>query len=501
MRPWLHRPKLSGSRRAALDLIGLAGLGGLLGLGFLLHDNGSFSSAGRIPFLYDGGFLVVAALAALVVGSAGHPASRLGRLLGSPPLRWLGDRSYAIYLWHWPVCVLTRPGQDIPVTGWANTALRVAIVIALAETSYWLIERPIRRHGFLGRLRRPVPTGQATTRITAVAPAPADAHSVVGSSPLPDTRVPSPRPPEPGAVYYGQRRRRRSHPALLGFALLAALLVGGGSVVAIQLASDVARVPAAGGPVDTAPDVDLGPLGTPSPTPSGTSTPAIELPLTPIAKGAKVALFGDSQAMTLLLNKPTDLGKYITACDQTIEGCGVLIGKVASRSGEKRNLTDSCRNWQSTWASRVNKIKPDMSVVMIGAWDVFDLTLDSGTLKFGSADWDANFLSQLDRGVQTLRAGSGQVALSLLPCYRPVSRSAGFWPERGDDSRTRHVNVLLHQEAVRFPDQVHTIEPPVEFCDNPAIGKSLSYRWDGVHYYKPGAALYFKAVLPQLVRL
>jgi hypothetical protein len=214
-----------------------------------------------------------------------------------------------------------------------------------------------------------------------------------------------------------------------------------------------------------------------------------------------VAWFGDSQGMTLLLNKPADLGKYINAVDDTIEGCGVLVGKVTSRSGERRDLTANCANWRSVWQTKVGQSHPDIAVVMIGAWDVFDLTLDSGTLAFGSAAWDANFLSQLDQGVQVLRDSGAQVALSLLPCYRPVSRSAGYWPERGDDPRTRHVNDLLRQEAGRFPDNVHLISPPVQFCSDPTISKSLSYRWDGVHYYKPGAALYFEAVLPQLVKV
>src|SRR5262249_13547010 len=145
--------------------------------------------------------------------------------------------------------------------------------------------------------------------------------------------------------------------------------------------------------------------------------------------------------------------------------------------------------------------KPAVAVIMIGAWDVFDLIQDSGgTLTFGTPAWDANFTTVFADAVDILRTSSTQVAISLLPCYRPVPRSAGYWPERGDDPRTRHVNDLLRTEASRFPDQVHTLDPPAQFCTNPTIARSLSYRWDGLHYYKPGAALYFKAVLPQLTR-
>ncbi len=453
VQPWRHRHHLRVPYRLSLDLLGLSALVGLVGIALVLNDTD--------PELYQGGFLVIAALAAVLVAVAGHPATGLGRLLGRQPLRWLGDRSYAIYLWHWPVCVLTRPTSDVPVTGWANTALRVVIMLALAEASYWLIERPIRRHGFLGRARR--------------------ARAVSG----------------PTGVYTG--RRRVGPAAAIRAVALSLILVGGGSVAAVQLASAASR-PVAGGPLDLGPEATLGPLESPTPGPSVTASTAPATPPPTLPKGAMVAFFGDSQGMTLLLNKPADLGRYIKAVDATIEGCGVLLGKVSSRSGEKHNLTTNCRNWQPEWESDVKRLKPAVSVIMIGAWDVFDLTLDSGTLTFGSPGWDANFTAQITRGVDTLREVHTQVALSLLPCYRPIKASAGFWPERGDDERTRHVNDLLRAVAATYPD-VATLDPPEEFCTTPSIGRNTAYRWDGVHYYKKGAALYFKAVLPQLLRL
>ena len=79
------------------------------------------------------------------------------------------------------------------------------------------------------------------------------------------------------------------------------------------------------------------------------------------------------------------------------------------------------------------------------------------------------------------------------------------WPERGDDSRTRHVNDLLIAYA-RSTTQtssplgaVLTLQPPPAFCSDPAISKSLAYRWDGTHYYKPGSALSFQSAIPQLL--
>jgi peptidoglycan/LPS O-acetylase OafA/YrhL len=444
VQPWRHRRRISPGLRRTLDTAGITALLVLAVVAAVLRDNDDA--------LYLGGFIVIALLGAVVVGVAGHPGTRLGEMLGTQPLRWLGERSYAIYLWHWPVCVLTRPGTDIPVTGWANAALRVAIALVLADLSYRLIETPIRRGGFLAAVRPPA----------------------------------------------GQPRRAAP---VFRVATLTVIMIAGGAAVGVSL-SNQSATPAAGGPVDNAPDATLGPLVpevTATPTPGATTPPKTTPPQRP--KGTKVAFFGDSQAMTLLINKPADLGRYINAIDASIEGCGVLLGNVASRSGERRNLTNNCRNWKPEWNRKVNNLRPEIAVIMIGAWDVFDLTLDGKKMTFGSADWDANFVLNVTAGIDVLRAAGADVAISLLPCYRPLDKSAGFWPERGDDDRTRHVNELLTTAAASYGDEVHTLEPPTEFCTKPSVAKNTAYRWDGIHYYKKGAALYFRRVLPQLLQL
>jgi peptidoglycan/LPS O-acetylase OafA/YrhL len=102
------------------------------------------------PWLYRGGFLLAAAVFALVIAAATHPASPLGPLLDVAPMRWVGERSYGIYLWHWPIFLVTRPGVDVPWEGvWVNVA-RVAVVLVVAELSYRYVEVPVRQ-GAVGR--------------------------------------------------------------------------------------------------------------------------------------------------------------------------------------------------------------------------------------------------------------------------------------------------------------------------------------------------------------
>ena len=97
--------------------------------------------------LYRGGFLGASALAVLVVATVSRRGSRLGRVLDIRPLRWLGDRSYSLYLWHWPVIIVTRPGVDLSANRWVIFAIRLVVPVALASLSYGLVESPLRRYG------------------------------------------------------------------------------------------------------------------------------------------------------------------------------------------------------------------------------------------------------------------------------------------------------------------------------------------------------------------
>lgn len=135
-------------RPGARRLVSGAGVLGLVGLAWCFHVAGEYST-----FLYRGGFLLVAGLAALVVAAASHRGVGFGRWLGMRPMRWVGERSYGIYLWHWPLFLVTRPGVDMPLTGAPALALRLVLLGLVAQASYRYIEMPVRR-GALARVWR-----------------------------------------------------------------------------------------------------------------------------------------------------------------------------------------------------------------------------------------------------------------------------------------------------------------------------------------------------------
>ena len=141
-RPLAYRVRLAIGGTVVLSAIGLVALGLTV---MLLANVDEY-----MPWLYRGGFLVAALVFALLVAAATHPASPIGTALDVAPMRWVGERSYGIYLWHWPIFLVTRPGEDLPWVGpWVDVT-RVALVLLVAEASYRWVETPV-RHGALGR--------------------------------------------------------------------------------------------------------------------------------------------------------------------------------------------------------------------------------------------------------------------------------------------------------------------------------------------------------------
>jgi peptidoglycan/LPS O-acetylase OafA/YrhL len=137
--------RIPGGARRMIDGLGVAGL---LVIFLMFWRSGQYS-----PFLYRGGFVVLSIGTVLLLVALVHPASRLGPIVGMRPLRWIGERSYGIYLWHFPIIVLTTPAGDHTVN-LARAAAQVAATFVVAALSWRYIEDPIRRGGLRGLRER-----------------------------------------------------------------------------------------------------------------------------------------------------------------------------------------------------------------------------------------------------------------------------------------------------------------------------------------------------------
>ncbi len=126
------------TRRAQdfIDGIGVFGFIGILAT-FALIDESK-------PTLYRIAFPLAGIFGTAILISIVHPASRFAPLLRNKVLLWIGERSYAIYLWHWVIFQISRPQVDLDGENWALFLLRILLVLAMADISLRLVELPIR---------------------------------------------------------------------------------------------------------------------------------------------------------------------------------------------------------------------------------------------------------------------------------------------------------------------------------------------------------------------
>ncbi|PEV95191.1 acetyltransferase, partial [Bacillus cereus] len=102
--------------------------------------------------LYRGGMVLLSIATALLIANLAHPASRITLFLKFRPLRWMGVRSYGIYLWHYPIITLTTPTVNAGEFSITRAILQFLLIIVIAQLSWKFIENPIRK-GALKNIR------------------------------------------------------------------------------------------------------------------------------------------------------------------------------------------------------------------------------------------------------------------------------------------------------------------------------------------------------------
>ena len=401
--------------------------------------------------LYQGGLAATTIASAVIVAVVMRPNGLLMKRFFSHNLfAEIGRRSYGLYLWHWPIFVVAHARDSID-----RLAIALAATIIINEFVYQYVEIPT-RHGALGNWWR--------------------------------------NRPQLSAMH-------RRLPIFVAAVVVASLGITGVKVVGIQ-ARDLS-VDTSNAKVEFAVPTTVANASTNStPSVSGSSTTSTTIATLP----RKLVIVGDSQARSLAVNKPSGIKKTFVITDGSIDGCGVYnkgVGVGGTNGNFRRNFAN-CVGFEKSWAKSARKAKADVALVVIGAWEVLDLKFGSSTLAFNTPAADAMFRSQVRIGVNALRATGATVALLEVPCMRPVTSKGGpvpALPQRGDDTRTGHLNDLLREIAAPEDDGVFFVSGPKEWCSDPKISTSLSYRWDGVHAYKPGAKLIFETIATSILQL
>jgi len=393
----------------------------------------------------------------------------LATVLGSAPLRWVGRRSYGIYLWSWPIQVLAAER-------FALGPRRLAVVVVVgsvlaAAVSYAVVEEPVRT----GRW----PWGATgSTPVPRRSPLPARAAAALGLAvTVAVVALPSVGSPPPPAYL------RTSDQAALDQALAPASASGGPTTTA--------------GPTTTVGPDAVGPFDASAPlvVPAGAQADPAAIHGRPL----KVLLTGDSVAWSLGSFLGDGLTAPIELSDRGIIACGILPAAAdwIASGNPPQNYPNYCS--KQAEADRLGlQGGPDVVVLWTGAWEVYDHHYRGRTYRVGTERFATLLERLLQARIDRYRAAGLGTVLPLVTCFGPTPKV--FGTERLDPTRIAWVNARLRAVAERNPGWVRMIDPEPVLCDADGTAKAAmpggyGIRVDGAHFDEHSAPWFWNTWL------
>jgi peptidoglycan/LPS O-acetylase OafA/YrhL len=435
--PWFRR------FAGVLGLVGMAGTAALWGLA-------NQSSV----FAFSGGFLVASVAAGGIVLCAGvAAASPSVWLLEIPPIPWLGKISYGVYLWYWPV-LLVMSATRLHWSVYPLFGARVAVTVALATVSYYVVELPIRR----GALR------EWRSWVAAPLGAAAAIGAVMASTlvPVGATGVPLATPPTSSTT--------------------------------------------------TTTGVPGAPTTTTSPVPSALS-PAT--PVVALTHPVKVLLLGDSIAGSLGVGLAQyESNDNVQIVNEGIPGCSVSMDQEIKVlfytlppgspcvAGNPEGLLDQWKKW-------IDQYNPDV-VVYVARGETFDQEHNGSWVDIEQAAFDRYIEDRYRAAVNVLSSRGATVVFLTSPYYSSgVQPSGQIWPEDApsrvmlDNQTIRRVATSMTTGPTHTPVYVfnlnNVVSPGGHFATD--LGPVNLRCGDGVHFSRPGGVFVGLQLLPDLAAL
>ncbi len=389
----------------------------------------SATSGTGSPWLYRGGFAAFSLVTVALIVTIHNPAAVTTRLLGLRPLRHLGMISYGVYLYHWPLFLWINQ-QRTGLDGWSLFAVRMVVVLALAELSYRLVESPIRRSGQL-----PLPALPSLAKL-----APAVVAIIVAAGLLVSSTAPPPT---------------------------------------FDLAADERELAAMESRMDSPDDVD--------PTAGSTDPATIEASLPTEPPPARMAVFGDSTALY------TDLGVTIwmdntslasPANGAALIGCGIAqTGQRQLGDGTITDLPERCRAWPGYWRQRARSSAPNVALVQIGPWDVMTWRTNPDDPFAGPGDptFDQRVTNDMLAAIDLLNAEGAFVVWVNAPPPNANLDATTNWAgsENVDPARFTRLNEIIATLPSLRPGKVAVVDLASWYAERP--DQDLALRPDGIH--------------------
>jgi hypothetical protein len=170
-------------------------------------------------------------------------------------------------------------------------------------------------------------------------------------------------------------------------------------------------------------------------------------------------------------------------------------------------LNSECDHIIRTWAEAVHAQRPQIVVLVIGAWEVFDHEIDGTDLTVGSRRYAAYLTSRLERARRGLSYDHSTLVIPNVPCYGQVSFTPVDHAQasiRDDPERVAAVNQIVNDFVGAHPDGVRGVDLAGFLCPQGSYrdtAHGVQMRYDGVHFSKPGAARTWQWLMPRLLEL
>ncbi len=185
--------------------------------------------------------------------------------------------------------------------------------------------------------------------------------------------------------------------------------------------------------------------------------------------------------------------------DQGLMGCGVLRGTMWIE-GAVHDVAPTCADWPNRFREIVDLWEPDVVVLLIGAWDAYDVRMDGEWVEFGTPRHDEFVLDEVRQAVDVLRSHGAQVVLLTTPYFEPRRDVVDRDRTAYNPTRVDHLNALLRQiEGVALFDLNGFLDPEGHYTSDAL--EVADARGDGVHFTAEGADLVGHWLAPKLAAL
>ncbi|HEX4490567.1 MAG TPA: acyltransferase family protein [Acidimicrobiia bacterium] len=235
---------------------------------------------------------------------------------------------------------------------------------------------------------------------------------------------------------------------------------------------------------------------------STTGAPSLALPSSlpatpPNANATRILMLGDSQMFTLGFWGADEFDRSKAQFEPgALLGCGIF---------DPDNDDGNCTDRASSWADDITQFDPDLSVLLVGAWETQDFTLDGHRYVHDTPAHEHALERVLTHSLSTLTRRGGHVALLEVPCYGETNAADPTRIARDDPRAVAEVNTAFRAVATRDPSEITFVPWANVICPRGHFVTRIHgvvVRPDGVHYRDTaGGAIAADAIIPKITRL